>query len=244
MRNNVIGHIRKISEDVEVTRTIEFVASDSTRDAHGTVIPVDKWDLSRFNSNGVTGYQHNIYGDLCGNDDPDNVIGVGEARVDGEELIVRITFEPVDLNPLAEKIFRKLLIGTLKAVSVGFIPYAGHWGEGEESEQGTNPTYYYDSVELLEVSVVNIPSNKNALKRTFRGNTVDAIHFIYRALDGKYRYSDIEDMKVRDILNLLSGDMNDKKNLNPPDNEERDGMTSNDDDIMMANAVSAMVDDI
>lgn len=239
MKASLIGHVRKIAEDVEETRTIEFVASDGSRDAHGTVVPVDKWDLTRFNSNGIIGYQHNVYGDLCGNEDPDRVIGTGQSRVEDHQLIVAITFEPADLNPLAEKIFRKILHGTLKAVSVGFVPtQKGYWGEGKEARDGENPTYYYAGQELLEVSVVNIPSNKNALKRGFRDNTVDAINFIYRALDGRFRYSEIENMKVRDILDLLS-------NHKDPDSEERmgaeaGGKHSVESDVVLAEAGLAL----
>ena len=113
---NIAGHVRKVEENVEETRTIEFVASDESRDSHGTVVPVSGWDLDRFNRNGIIGYQHNVYGDLCGNEDPDRVIGTGEARIEGKELIVRITFEPADINPLAEKIFRKVLFLSLSQI--------------------------------------------------------------------------------------------------------------------------------
>lgn len=89
MKKNLTGYTRKFAKDVEETRTIEFVASDNTRDSHKTVVPVDKWDLSRFNSNGIIGYQHNVYGDMCGNDDPDRVIGTGEARIEDNLLIVK-----------------------------------------------------------------------------------------------------------------------------------------------------------
>lgn len=239
MKKNLIGHVRTFAENIEETRTVEFVASDNTRDAHGTVIPVDKWDLERFNSNGIIGYQHNVYGDLCGNDNPDNVIGKGFAFVEDEKLIVRVTFEPAGLNPLAEKIFRKILFGSLNAVSVGFIETCrGCWGEGEEAEDGTNPTYYYGGQELLEMSVINIPSNRNVLKRAFRENTVDAIHFIYKALDGKYRYADIEEMKVRDVLDLLEGRVGGDTRLrreNVPEMERAD-------EVVLAEAVMALAD--
>ena len=82
---------------------LSLLLPDNTRDAHGTVVPVDKWDLTRFNSNGIIGYQHNVYGDMCGNEDPDRVIGTGQARIEDNQLIVSMTFEPAELNPLAEK---------------------------------------------------------------------------------------------------------------------------------------------
>lgn len=211
----VAGTVRKAAKDVEETRTIEFVASDNSRDSHGTIVPADKWDLDRFNKNGIIGYQHNVYGDMCGNEDPDRVIGTGVARVENDELIIAVTFEPAELNELAEKIFRKVLHGTLKAVSVGFAATEkGYWGEGEEAERGENPTYYFNGQELLELSIVNIPSNKNALKRNLRNNTVDAISFIYRALDGRKRFSEIEDMTVRDVLDAMEKRVLDPKSDN------------------------------
>ena len=162
-RCNETPVIRKVDEE---KRTIEFVASDNSVDSYGTVLPVDKWDLKRYEGNGIVGYMHDVYGDSWTKAaDPDDVIGKGEAFVEDEQLIVRITFEPKDLNEKADKIFRKLQFGSLHAVSVGFRSTAkGHMGD---EERGEDPkVYYYGGMELLEVSVVNIPSNANALKRS------------------------------------------------------------------------------
>jgi hypothetical protein len=199
------GQVRAFAPDVEKTRTIEFVISSNTKDRHRTVLPVDKWELDRFNANGIVGYQHNVYGgDLCNAPDPDDVIGSGRAWVEGDLLIGSVTFEPAEINPKAEKIFRKVLAGTLKATSVGFNPTAeGAWGAGEESERGSNPTYYYAGQELLEFSIVNIPSNPDALRRSMRDQATNAISYIYRQLNGNYRFSDIEEMTVRQVIDLL-----------------------------------------
>ena len=162
-RWNDAPEIRKIDEE---SRTVEFVASDNSVDSYGTVIPVDKWDLTRFASNGIIGYMHDVYGDSWTKSaDPDDVIGKGEAFIEDDKLIVRITFEPADLNEKADKIFRKLQFGSLHAVSVGFrATKKGHMGD---EERGEDPkVFYYNGQELLEVSVVNIPSNANALKRS------------------------------------------------------------------------------
>lgn len=155
--------IRKVDEE---KRTVEFVASDNSVDSYGTVLPVDKWDLNRYQRNGIVGYMHDVYGaSWTKSADPDDIIGKGSAFVEDDKLVVRITFEPRELNERADKIFRKIQFGSLHAVSVGFMPTAkGH--KGDES-RGENPdVYYYDGQELLEVSVVNIPSNANALKRS------------------------------------------------------------------------------
>jgi HK97 family phage prohead protease len=162
-RWNDTPEIRKVDAE---TRTVEFVASDNSVDSYGTVLPVDKWVLTRYASNGIVGYMHDVYGDSWTKSaDPDDVIGKGEAWIEDEKLIVRITFEPADLNPRADKIFRKLEFGSLHAVSVGFrATKKGHMGD---EERGEDPkVYYYNGQELLEVSVVNIPANANALKRS------------------------------------------------------------------------------
>lgn len=156
----------EVRKDEQGSRKITFVASDGTRDSAGTVLNVDGWKLDRFNSNGIIGYQHKVYGGWDDTDNPDNVIGKGYAYVKDGQLLVDVEFEPAEINELAEKIYQKLLFGSLKAVSVGFMPIGkGQWGKDEESLDGKNPTYYYAGQELLEVSVVNIPANPNALKK-------------------------------------------------------------------------------
>lgn len=163
----ITGEIRAFDRaKAEETRTVEFVISDETRDRHGTVIPIKSWNIKNYNKNGIVGYQHDVYGGW-GEPNPDLILGRGEAYVEDGKLIGRITFEPAEINPLAEKIFQKVLHGTLKATSVGFRETVrGAWGEDEEAVNGKNPTYYFGQVELLEFSIVNIPSNPNALRRT------------------------------------------------------------------------------
>jgi len=148
------------------SRTMTFIASDGSRDSHGTVLNPDGWDLERFNRNGIIGYQHKVYGSWGDTDNPDNVIGKGRAYTEGGKLMVDVEFEPAEINELAEKIYKKLLFGSLKAVSVGFLPLGtGHFGEGDEAFRKDNETYYFEGQELLEVSVVNIPSNPNAVRK-------------------------------------------------------------------------------
>ena len=157
-RHSEIREIRKKEDE----RTITFVASDSTRDSAGTVLNQDNWDLTRFNSNGIIGYQHKVYGGWDDTDNPDNVIGKGHAYVEDGKLMGDITFEPKEINELAEKIYQKVLFGSLRAVSVGFLPIGkGRFGEGADAE-----TYYFAGQQLLEVSVVNIPANPNALRKS------------------------------------------------------------------------------
>lgn len=165
--------IRKGGEDDG--RKVTFVASDGTRDSAGTVLNVNGWDLKRFNSNGIIGYQHKVYGGWEDTDNPDNVIGKGFAYVKDGKLMVDVEFEPAEINELADKIYKKILFGSLRAVSVGFVPIGrGQWGKDDEAIDGRNPTYYYAGQQLLEISVVNIPANPNALKKSFIQEAIDA----------------------------------------------------------------------
>ncbi len=165
------------------TRTIPFVFSDESRDSYGTVIPVTSWDLSRFNRMGVALYNHSSYGN-----DPDNVIGSARAYIEGDKLLGEITFESGELNPKAEKVFQKLLVGTLKGCSVGFrMLEDGHWGEGEEARGGKNATYYFGRCELLEISVTPIPANRNARVRSMQGLD-GAAPVVEGGDDGIYHY--------------------------------------------------------
>ena len=160
------------SEEGKEGRKFTFVASDSTRDASGTVLNQDGWKLDRYNANGIVGYQHKVYGAIGDTDDPDNIIGKGRAYVEDGKLMVDVELEPEGDNPLADKVCRKLRFGSLNAVSVGFVPVGrSRWGEGDEAADGGTPTLYFAGQELLEISVVNIPSNPNALRKELEVDT-------------------------------------------------------------------------
>lgn len=216
------SEIREVG-DVEDTRTVQFIISDDSKDRHGTVLNMDGWNLENFNNNGIVGYQHDVYGGgMCKGPDPDSVIGKGRAWLDADfregrsstVLMGEIQFEPKEINELAEKIFRKVLHGTLKATSVGFKPIGGgtlvNEENGNEKELDEPPrrvpkghTFYYEAQELLEFSVVNIPSNPNALKRDLRDQTANALRFVREQLGKGFTYGDIENMKVRDVIKML-----------------------------------------
>ena len=180
-------------------RTVTFVASTYDKDRHGTILNQKNWNLDNFNANPIIGYQHNVYGDdMCNPPNPDDQLGLGRAYIEGDELLIDITFEPADINPLAEKIFKKIQFGSLNAVSVGFIPLRDEKGNvGEQRSDG----FYFHGQELLEVSVVNIPSNPKALKKSFRDSTKNALSYLSKALDK--RFADIEQMTIREIMDEL-----------------------------------------
>lgn len=203
-QNRKFGTVRAIPDNVEETRTIRFLASDDSRDRHGTVINMDNWDLEGFRGNPIIGWQHNIYGDgMCGDPSPDQIIGKGILLLEDKQLFVDIVFEDAENNPLAEKIFRKVISGILSAVSIGFIELEK--GRTEINEETEVETYYFAGQELLEISIVSIPSNKNALRKALRSQTASALQYIYKELGGKLKFSEIEDMRVRDVMDMIEG---------------------------------------
>lgn len=231
------GKVREFDRaKAEETRTIPFVASTNAEDRHGTVLNQSNWDLKNFNTNPIIGYQHNVYGgDMCNAADPDDVIGKGIATVVSNEraiagheqqLDIDITFEPKELNEKADKIFRKILNGTLNAVSVGFIPKGeGRYGQLNEKsgEVENKETFYYDGQELLEVSVVNIPSNAEALTKTVRSSTNDGIRFLKRFYKDELSFTQIESLTIGEVVkSLQSGEIPGKKETEEPKKEEKE----------------------
>ena len=182
MPKNIYTRARQIRAEVPQGegRRMTFVASDETRDSYGTVFPVSEWNLERYNNNGIVGYAHNLYGSY--NADPDYVIGRGHAHVEGTELLIDIEFEPEGTNEIADKVWRKLQFGSLNGVSVGFDAQGAHWGEGEEAKDGAKPTLYYTGLELLEASVVTIPANPNAVRRSISEEMTDIRETINKVL--------------------------------------------------------------
>lgn len=158
----------KFGKDIEETRTVQFVISTDAKDRHGTKLNMKNWQLDNFNRNPIVGYQHNVYGDnMCTPPNPDDVLGPARAWIEDGRLMGEVKFETADINPQAEKIFRKVLNGTLKATSVGFLEVGQGRTVIEKDEKGKviGETYHFEGQELLEFSIVNIPSNPEATRK-------------------------------------------------------------------------------
>ena len=209
-------------------RIAQFVVSTSDKDRHGTVLNMDNWNIKDFNRNGIVGYQHEVYGGgFCKGADPDQVIGKAKVYLEGEErakggegkrLIGEVEFESLETtgNELAEKVWKKIQFGSLKATSVGFVPIknkegkTGQYGREVDGKITDTDTYFYYGQELLEFSIVNIPSNPKALKRSLKNQTENALLFISEKTGRSF--SEIENMKVSEVLRMIEGDDEDKPN--------------------------------
>lgn len=151
------GHVRDNGID-EDARTVRFTISTEAVDSYNTVFLSDGWSFDRYNRNPVVFYQHGSH-----SDDPDMLIGTARVFQEGKETIGEVTFEPAEDNALAEKVFRKVVNGTLRGASIGADIQKGRWGEKDAGEDPE--VIYFERQELLEWSIVTIPSNPDALKR-------------------------------------------------------------------------------
>lgn len=201
-------------ETVAETRKINFIiAAESTGREHRNKFNYnwDNWSLSSFNSNPIVGYQHNVYGDnMCLAPNPDDIIAkasVGIESFQGKRVLVAETiFEPAELNPTADKVFKKVQWGSLNATSVGVNPMGKLETEYFKNGKGEVTDYQinFPGQELLEFSIVNIPADPKALKRSMKSHTMAALNFLQRSLP-QLSMNEMTKMSVQELLDLFEG---------------------------------------
>lgn len=124
---------------------ITFVLSDESVNSYGLVILTSGIDTTVFERNPVMLYMHNRDG---------NVIGRWEnIRKEGKRLLGDAVFD--DSTELAATVKKQVEKGFLRSVSIGIE---------EISSEVINGVQTVTKCRLIEVSIVDIPSNSNAVK--------------------------------------------------------------------------------
>lgn len=147
-------------------RTVDVIASTTSVDSHGDIIEQD-WVLDRYRKNPVVLWNHNKFGSWSYSDgmcDPKDLLPIGHCPsfgVDGGQLVATIKFGSADYNEMSERVFLGFAEQHIRAVSVGFYP-------GVITEEMVEGGYRYrlSQCELLEISVVPIPSNPDAVAKS------------------------------------------------------------------------------
>jgi HK97 family phage prohead protease len=146
-----------------------FVVSDESINKYGTRVLTNGIDLAEFRNNPVLFWNHKrdedgIFGTSAKNHYP---IGRWEnIRMDGEKLMADAV---LDLNDTTgKKVAQKIQDGFINAASIG-IAVLGT-SESEEFLQAgqTRPTITQSK--LLEISIVDIPANGNAMRLSYEGS--------------------------------------------------------------------------
>lgn len=141
-------------------RLAAFRAATPALDRHGTRILPQGIRTEAFDRNPVFLWGHDGYARAGAPPDPEAVIGrVLRHRAGPRAFDVEVEFAPAEANPRAEQALKLVRAGFLGAVSIGFLPLRSH----EERLPDGRSALVFDSVELLEVSLVPVPSNPEAL---------------------------------------------------------------------------------
>jgi len=142
------------------SRTASFRASTPALDRHGSIIKPEGIDTTNFEKNPLLLWAHDGYGGWFSTPSLDSIIGrVIEIRKSPEALDIKAEFLTGDINPEAEKALRMVRAKALNSVSIGFIPREIVYEVGP----GNKEVPVITKSELLEVSLVPIPSNPEAL---------------------------------------------------------------------------------
>lgn len=129
-------------------RVHTFVATTDVLDRQGEIVTADGWQIDNYRQNPVVLDSHD-YRSI------ENILGIArEVRETEHGLEVDVMFNNTPRGRLADQLVEE---GNLRAVSVGFISH-----EQEYDPKGKQPVKHTRK-ELLEVSVVAVPANPEAL---------------------------------------------------------------------------------
>jgi len=139
-------------DDGEDSNTVTFVVSSDSIDRDGDIVYQAGIDWTHFQKNPVILWAHNS------RDLP--IAKGGNVRKEGNRTLMDMTFAPVEANPKAAQVLNLIKGGFLNTVSIGFIPTEYSWVEDKSTGRfGLD----IKRSEALEVSVVPVPSNRDAL---------------------------------------------------------------------------------
>lgn len=141
-------------------RIVRFIGTKESEDRTGDVIEAEGWQLDNFVKNPVFLWNH----------DPSlGPIGrVKQIIREGTSLLFDVEFAPPEVSDLADRMFKLIKSGFLKAVSVGFIPKEFDFiRNSQEDITGIR----FTKTELLELSAVSIPAHQDALLASSEGKS-------------------------------------------------------------------------
>lgn len=143
------GHIEVRASTDERDRFVDVVASTDTIDSYGEIV-VQDWKLDRYLKNPIVLYGHDTWSMPIGR--------ASNVRVEEGKLKARLHFASEKANAKAEQVYLLMKENVIRAVSVGFKP-----GMRAVQTIDGKDTLTLLGNELLEISVVPIPANPDAV---------------------------------------------------------------------------------
>ena len=138
---------------------VTFVLSTDDVDRHGDVVAADGWRLEAYLRNPVLLWAHDYRHPAIG-----RAVSVWS---EPHRLLAKMEFAP---GAFAQEVAALYAYGFQWGVSVGFRPI--RWEERRDARTGAFLGLRYLEQELLEVSAVPVPANREALRREGEGNAL------------------------------------------------------------------------
>jgi len=145
---------------------LEFVLSDDSTDRMGDTIQPSGWDLTAFRQNPIALWAHAS----------SRPIGTwADVRVAGKKLLGKLKFATEGTSTLIDELRSLVEQRVLRTVSVGFTPLEA---EPIRDIDGRMTGWNFIKQELLEVSLVAVPANPNAIAVARSMNLSDAAQML------------------------------------------------------------------
>ena len=182
-------------------KTATFIMSTSAIDRHGDIVDQESWILDYFNQSPMFFLQHDS--DCFPIGKWLEVHFENDPMQPGMKMMVGTAEFATDIDPNADLAFKHVQAGNMNAVSVGFIPHRVEYDEMRDA------FVLYDC-ELLECSLVGVPSNRQALikAKPVEKNAHELAIEARQALNKKIesiadKNAIISELKAREDLNKL-----------------------------------------
>jgi HK97 family phage prohead protease len=168
MNRTIKGYVKGMEAE-DGQRVARFVASTAGVDRHGDIVE-QTWDLGAYMKNPVILQNHDYHAPVVGM--------ATRAVVEDGALVIDVLFDTSDHNPDGRRLADQVARGFVRAVSVGFRPSTVTprsslpEGDPRKADRG----YVLGGNELLELSIVSVPANAEALAaKGLAGPTIDEI---------------------------------------------------------------------
>lgn len=159
--------VQTVFKEVQITKAspdgmLSFVASDESVDGHGDIVRASGWDLRRYKKNPIVLFGH------------DGKLPVGyspKTMVEGTQLVSDIKLADFGTSEFIDTLRKLIDQKIVRAVSVGFAVTQEPQILRDKQDQFSG--FEFIGQELLEISIVSIPSNPNALSLAKSWGTSD-----------------------------------------------------------------------